>query len=583
MLSERFRLRPLTGWALLVFQALWWTALLGAAIAPTVGTYFRLERVERVAPFAELGLYYQAADDGALALSPPVTNEASASGIRAGDRMVAVDGAPAAFAYAERFAVADAIRAAPGPTVRVTTRSVDGVVREHRLTRGPQHEAERYAESGVTPGSHQVITAVMPLIAVFFAIAAAVLLYRRCRGDPVARLLSLSFLLLAMWWPASAIFFEALGAPWLWNAASAAGWITYAIVLATFPGGRFVPVWTLAIPAVASIYVVLSYGFGIYSPIFDLLMAAALCAGVLAMSIRYRRVSSEAEKQQIRWVLYGITLGLLVGIGVILSGVVWDGSADPAHQIWAALAFSVGWAIATMLVSAGLLIALLRFRLYDADAVISRSAGYAVLTLLLAGTFGASAKLIEWLFESGFGEEAGALPGAIGAGLAVVLITPLNGRIQRWAEGRFRKGLTALKTEIPVAADDLRETASMGELLDELLVRVNDGVRATRSAVMMDGRQVARQGEDAADGLYPLTVPLRAGGSGPEVATLLVGPRPDGSLPGKDERGILHDVAAPIARAIAVVRRREAREAALDARLAAIEAKLAKDGEKATA
>ncbi len=46
-----------------------------------------------------------------------------------------------------------------------------------------------------------------------------------------------------------------------------------------------------------------------------------------------------------------------------------------------------------------------------------------------------------------------------------------------------------------------------------------------------------------------------------EIGALLVGPRPDGSAPGKDEREALAEIADPVARAVQIVLTREAREA----------------------
>ncbi len=204
-----------------------------------------------------------------------------------------------------------------------------------------------------------------------------------------------------------------------------------------------------------------------------------------------------------------------------------------------------------------------------------------MLTLLLGLTFVVSAKTLEYLVQTYLGQEAGGLSGAIAAGLAVLLVTPLKDRVQSWAERRFQKDLLILRRDLPEAMADLRETASLDELLDELLARVEAGVRAVRAAIRMDERIVARRGEGVnGETGFPIILPLRAGAAGPEIGTLLVGPRPDGTRPGRGERKALEEIAAPVARAIEVVRRREAREAALDARLSALEARLAASGGK---
>ena len=90
------------------------------------------------------------------------------------------------------------------------------------------------------------------------------------------------------------------------------------------------------------------------------------------------------------------------------------------------------------------------------------------------------------------------------------------------------------------------------------------------AAIEIDGRIAAQAGSEA---LLPLRVPLRIGHRGEEVGALLLGTRPDGSLPGKDEQEALSEVADPIARAIHIVRMREQRERAPEARLTRLERK----------
>jgi len=119
-------------------------------------------------------------------------------------------------------------------------------------------------------------------------------------------------------------------------------------------------------------------------------------------------------------------------------------------------------------------------------------------------------------------------------------------------------------------------------MLDEVLSRVEDGVRAVRSAAliqgqvlrtrgvepeMVDGWRSTRQGSDYAedmcdpsDRLFPIRVPLIPGAHEQPIGYLLVGPRPDGSIPSRDEQKALADVSEPIGRAVRTVLKREERE-----------------------
>jgi len=307
---------------------------------------------------------------------------------------------------------------------------------------------------------------------------------------------------------------------------------------------------------------------------------ALLAGSVASLWGRYRGLPSGVERQQIRWAFFGFAVGGLLGSLIVVIRMLGGVNPDGVTGIWLNMALWIAGAAAFAFLALGLLVSLLRYRLYDADAAISRSAGYAVLTLLLAGTFGASAKMIEWFFETSFGRDAGALPGAVGAGLAVVLITPMNNRIHRWAERRFQKALLHLRRDLPECVGDLRETAGMKELLDEVLGRILAGTQAVRAAVVIDGTTVVERGDGGTD--FPVRVPLRVEYQQIEIGALLVGPRPDGSAPGKDERDALAEIADPIARAVRIVRTREETKHRLQSELAELRAALQRLSESGT-
>ena len=169
------------------------------------------------------------------------------------------------------------------------------------------------------------------------------------------------------------------------------------------------------------------------------------------------------------------------------------------------------------------------------------------------------------------------------AALSTVLVNPIQERVQRWSEKRFQKNLFLLRDDLPEVARDMRETASLGEMLDEILARVDRGVRAVRSAAIVNGcvlraRSITTDDVETwratsfaqdyksdicepKDKLFPIRVPLIPSSDDEEpIGYLLVGPRPDGSIPSRDEQKALKEVSESIARAIRTVIKREARE-----------------------
>lgn len=116
------------------------------------------------------------------------------------------------------------------------------------------------------------------------------------------------------------------------------------------------------------------------------------------------------------------------------------------------------------------------------------------------------------------------------------------------------------------------------------------GVQASRAAVLVGDKVVAvlnvsaevaqkwAQGPHSADhgqggrndALFPTRLALEAEAIG-RVGWLVLGPRPDGSSYGKDEREVLSEIADPIARAIEIARMREHRDDELLRRIKVLE------------
>ena len=604
--GTRFRppaaLPPLRGRWLAAYTILWLLLLPLAVAVPVYSLATELSK-DTIAYWTPLGLLTNS-NGPEIRIRDVVSEEARAAGIRRGDAVVRIDGKPvpgrAVPGSAARHQTQSILLQPEGTIFEVVTRSSDGTLRTSRLTRRLAHMDERFAGTGLTARLifvGGVISAFVPTVGI---VPVALLLFRR-RRDTTAALLSLSLLLISATSLISAAMWLDSGLYVLGQALAGAGWSGFVIALLVFPNGRFEPRWTFW-----AMLPVLALGpLVIFLPLSNeqqnVAITALLAIGVAALALRYRRLPPGMERQQLRWSLFGFAAGVtLIAAGTaittlpaLLAGV------NYGLVGWLNLLAFAFFALGPIFFCAGLLVSLLRYRLYDIDTVISRSAGYAVLSVLLGATFAASAKGLETVFELFFGREAGALPGVIGAGLAVALITPLHNRIHGWAERRFQKALAHLRRDLPECVDDLRETAGLTELLDETLARISTGVGAIRATALIGDEAVATRevtaeevhawqrdfvpdapagglGCEPSDPLFPMRLPLRVrhGGSAP-IGWILLGPRPDGTFYGKDERDALAEIANPIARALRIVMLRESRQREQETRFEALEKKLA--------
>ena len=404
-------------------------------------------------------------------------------------------------------------------------------------------------------------------------IAVATILFRRRCRDPVTAMLSLAFLL---WTVSSSIDFAAAS---IWAVLiDRCRFLLFALALLLFPAGDWRPGWTrpTALTIVATFLLGIAEAVGlIVSSLYLPIAIGCVLAALAALFARYRGTEPGVQKQQLKWV----TLGLAVGIALILAARAGaELSAGMTMPMIGTIAIEGLFQLGIIVLALGFLISLLRFRLYDADAAISRSAIYAALTLSLVGTFAACEALIELLGQRYLGSDIGSVSGAVSAAVAAVLLTPLHGRISGWAEQYFQHDLVVLKQELPDLLITLSGGASVKRLATAVLPCIEQAVQSTRIAMIVDGRLVATQGinpsaarkllrnwqppttmeligrgdEDA----FPLQLALRCP-HGSVRGWLLLGPRPDGSFYGKDDLEALTEIAPPLQRNLFLVAERE--------------------------
>jgi hypothetical protein len=460
--------------------------------------------------------------------------------------------------------------------VPVTVRGNDGRLREVTLTTGEEHIEGASSGMGVSARLLKLID-ILHVIFYPFLLWAAWILHRRNARDAVSSVLSLAVLLTIGAEQPSSTFLATVGVPRALNVALFDfGNICLLAGILLFPHGRLsrkVVLLLLALP------VLLLLRLQLYQAVFISFMIIA----VLLLLRCLRKTESGDLRQQIRWALFGFSgYALLRGISILCDALKWS-TETFATQLLVEMAAGLALATGFLVLQLGLLIALLRFRLYDAEVVISRSANVALITVLIGGIFAAVSEAVKVFVQGLYGPDSGNSPAIFAAAVATVAVTPLYEKIQHWSEKKFQRNLYLLRDDLPECVRDLRETASTSELVDEVLQRIEDGVRCTRSAAIIHGEVVNSRGVgreqveawrstiegrtfaddicEAEDKLFPIRVPLvPSSDDEAPLGFIVVGPRPDGSIPSKDEQKALAGVSEPIARAIRNVIKRQARE-----------------------
>jgi hypothetical protein len=390
------------------------------------------------------------------------------------------------------------------------------------------------------PGMQPAILA-LRLVKAGAIVTVATILFRRRQRDQVAALLSLAFL---VWTITSSFDFAASDAilPILLDRLR---FLLFALALLLFPDGEWRSAASRGVAVASSIVFVVGIAETLKllpTHLFLPLAIACVLAAVGSLVTRFRTATTEALRQQLKWV----ALGLVSGIALILGarGGAALSAASPRLAalpiLWEAM-FQLG----IIAIALGFLVSLLRYRLFDAEAAISRSASLAALTIALVAIFAGTEATIEWVGQQYFGMGIGNVSAAVAAAVAAVLLNPVHDRISRWAEQRFQRDLVLLKQQIPELLEDLAPSSSSRELGTAVLGRVCGAVHSMRAALLIEGVIIAVEGADRRNvrrpDLFPVRLPLRCS-SGRIGGWLFLGPRPDGSLYGRDDLDAVNQI-----------------------------------------
>jgi hypothetical protein len=435
----------------------------------------------------------------------------------------------------------------------------------------------------------------------------AVLLFWRRPSDPVAALLSLGLLAV----PANDVA-RLVADPTLRslldNGLDAVPMVCILTAMTVFPAGRFRPHWTLLIvPAMVAWGAQMFHGERLPTGVQLAMIMPAPVVAVASLICRYWRMEPGTQRQQVKWVMLGFAAFFACGLVESALVLVDEAATSEGTHLAVFVAANVLTVLEGACIVGGLLVSLLRYRLYDADAAISRSAVYAGLTVALFGLFAASETLIQTFSQKWLGGSNGAIGGALAAALAASLLVPLHHRLNDWAKKRFQRDLTRLKAKLPEVLVAIRDSSDPRELADDALRLAMRGVHASCGAILLaDGARLTLAHAEGVDGAglaerlagelpaepprgairaddseLPLRLALVAP-SGPVVGWLVLGPHPDGSGYGRDDRRALEELAPPLARALALSierarreRERDAERRSLTERLAQLEQALA--------
>jgi Protein kinase domain len=240
---------------------------------------------------------------------------------------------------------------------------------------------------------------------------------------------------------------------WIVGVLVALGETCQAVFFYVFPDGRFVPRWVrwLVLPLIVwrlimwiGIYLphlaVINpdsaerYGYVPQDSIDIGLFLLILVLGIVSQVYRYRRVSTLAQRQQAKWLLFGTFVTVAV-VGAYVFLVNTLGLLEPSNSsnFVAFATLRLIRQIALMIVPVCIAISITRYRLWNIDLIINRGLVYGTLTVIYVG----SVLVLQLVFQAVTGGQQSTIAVALSTAVIAAVFQPMRRGLQRAIDRRF--------------------------------------------------------------------------------------------------------------------------------------------------
>ena len=189
---------------------------------------------------------------------------------------------------------------------------------------------------------------------------------------------------------------------------------------------------------------------------------------------RYRHATGE-RRQQLKW-LYSGAVALVISV---FAGSLASGSSSGLAKLVSNLITPLGF----LAFAACFAVAVLKYRLYEIDRIISRVISYAIITAVLAGTFAGLVVLatVVLSFKSSVAVAAATLA-------AAALFNPLRKQVQHAVDRRFNRARYNAGQAVAVFAARLKDAVDLESVRDDLAGVVNQTLEPAHISVWISHR-----------------------------------------------------------------------------------------------
>jgi hypothetical protein len=258
----------------------------------------------------------------------------------------------------------------------------------------------------------------------------------------------------------------------------------FVIFLYLFPTGRFhswisrglaiaVIAWAVAWPFIPSLN---PYSFPKPWPFIAL--TCLLGSGVIVQLYHFR-FSTPLQRQQTKWVVYGVTISVLGDLVLHLPWAVFG--AQRGSDLLILLAHQPFFIASQLAIPVSIAFSMLYYHLWELDLVLNRTLVYGLLTSAAAVFYAAAQPITSAIIRSVFGSSAEKYSDGIAIVVTGSVLKPMYDWLKSAVDQRMRPDDVDLNEEFPEFASELRGRIPLATLL-EVLVRVSASLFDVSSA-----------------------------------------------------------------------------------------------------
>jgi hypothetical protein len=219
----------------------------------------------------------------------------------------------------------------------------------------------------------------------------------------------------------------------------------------------------------------LSHGpYSVFFAPVGLIFFASWILAVGYQVVNWRRATGE-RRQQLSWLMAGGAAALASFLATIAAGAL-------PHSVRGAVSDVLYIGVAALPVGMG--VAILKYRLYEIDRIISRTLAYAIVTGLLAGVYAGLVLLATQVFRIH-------TPVAVAASTlaAAALFDPVRRRVQRGVDRRFNRARYDADQTVAAFAARLKDAVDLDAVRADLATAVQQALEPAHISVWMSERR----------------------------------------------------------------------------------------------